>query len=387
MKKKYLFLILILFSCSRAPLEGPKNSLRFTELPKDFKDHLNFKSFKEALNKTIKVIEAKPDSLMIFGKRALTAESYAKALLELKGLKNKRELILKVEELFDCYEVYGQGQWGEIFLTSYFTPILKGRRRPWGKYTYPLYPLPKDLILLPLEKFKEEMPHLKLSYGRSLLRGRVIQGIYGPELGPYYTKKEIDGDNKALKNLKPLAYVDPIDGAILQIQGSGGISFPGEENFYIGYAGQNGHPYESIGKFLLDVIPREKMNLESIETYLRSLPKTKQDEILFKNPSYVFFRPLLRPPVTTLGAEVTAGRTLAIDAKLFPLGSLVYLGPVEEQAPVGRFAFAQDTGGAIKGPGRADLYWGMGPQARLSAGKVKHKAKLYFFVPKELKGL
>src|SRR5690606_6704572 len=163
----------------------------------------------------------------------------------------------------------------------------------------------------------------------------------------------------------------------------------------VGYVGQNGHSYEPIGRYLWDVIPKEQMSLQKIERHLRSLTSEQRQELFNKNPSYVFFRELDQEAVTFMGSPVVPGRTIATDHGFFPKGSLALLqferphfnSPEDEEPaswqPVTRVVFDQDTGGAIRGPHRVDLFWGAGPEAKQASGVMKQKGRLVYFVPRK----
>jgi len=186
---------------------------------------------------------------------------------------------------------------------------------------------------------------------------------------------------------------DPLDIAILQIQGSGIIRLPNGEKIRVGYSASNGHPYKSIGGYMIDkgYIESDNLSLQTIRSYLDDHPDIKE-EILNYNPSYVFFRFLDNGPLGNIGVPLTPGRSLALDNVLFPKGALVYIrcqkpimakdGDIAEWTPFSRFLLNQDTGGAIKGAGRADIFWGSDPYAELAAGHLKDKGELYFLVKK-----
>jgi membrane-bound lytic murein transglycosylase A len=211
---------------------------------------------------------------------------------------------------------------------------------------------------------------------------------------PYYTREEIENEQILEgKNLE-LAWVDPIDAFFLHVQGSGTVRFEDDEELRLGYAAKNGYPFDAISKYLLDVIPREKMSMQAIDGYLRRLPEDEMRKILNKNPSYIFFQKLEGKPVTSLGAEVVDGRTIATDQDFFPKGALAYM---EFPKPVfadgtsiepvrweltSRFVLDQDTGSAIRGPYRVDLYWGSGKEVARYAGVMKEMGRLYYMVPK-----
>jgi membrane-bound lytic murein transglycosylase A len=162
------------------------------------------------------------------------------------------------------------------------------------------------------------------------------------------------------------------------------------------FADKNGHPYESLGRILREKFPPGTVNLHTLERELRSLPEAEREAFLDKNPSYVFFRVSTESATTTLGAEATEGRTIATDARWFPKGALAYLEfpkprfssndaliPEAEGDPVSRLVMDQDTGGAILGGGRLDLFWGRGAQAQRYAGVMQHTGKLWYLIPRK----
>ena len=229
----------------------------------------------------------------------------------------------------------------------------------------------------------------------NVLRGRLLpaekEGI--PKVSAYPNRAVIYEQGLA-KQAKVLAWVDPIDAFFLEIQGSGVVRLKNSKEIKVGYAGQNGHPYVAIGKHLLEIIPRERLTSHSIESHLRSLPIEEARKIMQLNPSYVFFQPLQTSGITFLGTEVAPGRTIATDQSLFPKGTLAFLEfekPTFSSAsdvvaaswqPASRFVLDQDTGGAIRGPHRVDLFWGRGSEAKQAAGVMKNKGRLVYFVPR-----
>jgi membrane-bound lytic murein transglycosylase A len=212
---------------------------------------------------------------------------------------------------------------------------------------------------------------------------------------PYYTREEIESKQVLEGQNLEFAWVDPVDAFFVQIQGSGTVRFEDGEELRLGYAAKNGHPFIGISKYLSDVIPVERMSMQAVDGYLRQLPEDEMKRILNKNPSYVFFRILEGKPVTSLGAEVVDGRTIATDPSFFPKGALAYMEfpkPVfKDEAsiepigwePTSRLVLDQDTGGAIRGPYRVDLYWGSGKEAGRHAGVMKERGRLYYLVPKD----
>jgi membrane-bound lytic murein transglycosylase A len=180
---------------------------------------------------------------------------------------------------------------------------------------------------------------------------------------------------------------------VLQVQGSGKVDL-GDGNILSAlYDGANGRPYKSIGKYLIDtgVLAKENMSMQAIRKYLRSHPDALI-EVLNQNPSYVFFRLDTGPSLGNIGVALTPGRSIATDSKLFPKGALGFIvaqkpvienGSITAWEPFTRFVLNQDTGGAIKGPGRVDIFFGQGRDAELTAGNLQHEGELYFLVRKK----
>jgi len=262
-------------------------------------------------------------------------------------------------------------------LTGYYVPDLKGSRVSDEIYRYPLYSVPDDLLVIDLGELYPEL-------GSYRLRGRLD----GRRVIPYWDRAGIDA-NPGHFSGKELFWVDdPVELFFLQIQGSGRILLPDGERVMVNYADQNGHPYRSIGKLLLErgAMTRDQMSMQNIRAWAQRNPD-QVTELLEENPSYVFFRELgaeFRSPPGAMGLPLTPERSLAVDPRFVPLGSPVYVDtswPVGS-APLRRLMVAQDTGGAIKGPVRADFFWGMGDEAGALAGRMKQEMRLWLLLPK-----
>lgn len=335
----------------------------------------------------------KSDTQLRFGKRTILASEYSRALkyLAKKGRTaiDENSFYSQVERDFDFFEVYGNSKWGEILLTSYFEPEISGSLKKAPGFSTPLLRRPADLVEVAASRFEERLADA------GTLRGRLVRDVARQRdvLVPYFSRTEIESGVLKSRGLE-LCWVDPIDAFVMQIQGSGTVVLPDQSRLRLGYSDQNGQTYHSIGKFLLDIIPLEKMSLLAIESHLKSISSAEAQAVMNRNPSYVFFDKLSGDPITSLGSPVFKGRTLATDARYFPKGGLAFIKfkkPVfssdTESEPSGweaasRFVFDQDTGGAIRGGGRADLFWGAGAQAKRYAGFVKDDARLYYLLPK-----
>ncbi|HET6519545.1 MAG TPA: MltA domain-containing protein [Geminicoccaceae bacterium] len=268
--------------------------------------------------------------------------------------------------------------------TGYFEPRLYGSRRPGGPYTVPLHRRPPDLVQVDLGLFDPE------------LAGKRIAGrVDGGQLRPYSSNGDIAEGALAGRNLELVWVSDPIDKFFLQIQGSGQVVLDDGSTIRVGYAAQNGHRYRAIGRDLIEMgeIPKEQVSLQSIRDWLRAHPEAASD-LMARNPSYVFFTEVngLDPeagPLGSLGVPLTAGRSLAVDPAYIPLGAPVWLDTTApagdgREVPLRRLVIAQDTGGAIKGPIRGDVFWGAGDVAGEIAGRMKSEGGYVLLLPKSL---
>lgn len=392
--KTLILLLLIFTSCARTPVKDPDLAMRPIQTELELKDDLNLEDFKKGLRVHIEILLKSPARVLNFGGTKIFAKDYAFALEKLLPINEKPELLSFISKNFIVHEVFGKKSWGEILLTSYYEPVYPAREKPTEQFYQPIYQLPPDLVEIDMPSFA--IPGIgNFETERTKVSGRVVEkGRPFPKIVPHYSRAEIDIEQKLSGQGLELYYLDPIHSFFLQIQGSGVLELPNKERVRVGYAGQNGWVYESIGKHLFDIIPKEEMSLQRIEQHLRTLEKKELLEFLKINPSYVFFKRLEGRGLTTFGNEVVPGRTLAIDSSLFPLGALGYLSfqkPFFADASVevptsyeetSRLILAQDTGGAIKSTGRADLFWGEGDEALRYAGTMRHSAKLWFLIPK-----
>ena len=265
----------------------------------------------------------------------------------------------------------------EGLITGYYEPLLKGSRTPSQQYRYPLYAPPDELLVIDLGDVYPELKNLQL-------RGR----LEGRKVVPYYSRAEIEKAPASLKGRELLWVNDQVELFFLQIQGSGRIALENGEILRVGYADQNGHPYQSIGKLLVQhgELPIEKASMQGIKQWGQQNPD-KLTELLHQNSRYIFFREFsnnLSGPLGALGVSLTAGRSLAIDPHAMPQGAPVFLSTTwpNSNKPLNRLMVAQDTGSAIKGGVRADFFWGFGPEAASHAGKMKQKGKMWVLLPK-----
>ncbi|MFN3545134.1 MAG: murein transglycosylase A [Thiobacillus sp.] len=288
------------------------------------------------------------------------------------------------EQRFQPYQATQEDGSEEGLVTGYYEPLLKGDRMRTERARYPLYAAPDDLITVDLASVYPELKGLRL-------RGRLV----GNKLVPYPTRKEIEAaanGNGAANGFrgKAIAWAeDPVDLFFLQIQGSGRIELPDGTHLRVGYADQNGHPYRSIGKLLVErgELTLEQASMQGIKDWGARNPD-KLPELLAANPSYVFFRELpngLMGPLGALGVPLTGGRSIAIDPRFIPLGAPVFLATTQPNSPepLNRLVMAQDTGGAIRGGVRADFFWGFGDAAGELAGRMKQRGRMWVLLPKD----
>jgi len=392
----------LICGCDRGALKTREDSLRLAAAMPSLVDDLDFVGLTNSLEANIKVMRSKADGTYSFGPRLMNRSQYLKSLEfllnEAKQDASGEKFRQALRTHFEAYEVYGQENWGQVFITSYFEPVIEGSKIETSKFSQPLYGVPKDMVTVDLDSFRAVKGDMTVpqSLSSRVLRGRYIAGEKdrAPLVIAYPDRAQIDSAGLK-KQAKILAWVDPIDAFFLEIQGSGVVRMKNGKEVKLGYASQNGHGYSAIGKYLFDIIPKEKMTQQAIEMHLRSLPPAEARKLMQQNPSYVFFRPLTGRGITAFGSEVVSGRTIATDASFFPKGALAFLEfekplfqditAVEAASwqPTSRFVFDQDTGGAIRGPHRVDLFWGQGPEAKQAAGVMKGKGRLVYFVPKE----
>lgn len=268
-------------------------------------------------------------------------------------------------------------------ITGYYEPLLKGSRNKSSAYRYPLYSKPDDLVTVELASIFPELANKRV-------RGRLINDpVKGSKLVPYYNRGEIDVEQSPLLGRELLWLDDVVDAFFLQIQGSGLVKLDNGEEVHVGYADQNGQPYQSIGRVLIErgELTADKASMQGIKNWGRNnLDKLR--ELLNSNPSYVFFRELppgLPGPLGALGVPILGERTVAIDPRYVPLGAPVFLATTfpNSSKPLNRLMMAQDTGGAIKGGVRADFFWGAGHEAGKQAGAMKQKGKIWVLLPKD----
>jgi membrane-bound lytic murein transglycosylase A len=352
----------------------------------DFSDDLELEGLEFSISKSLDYLQRVPaDRTYQFGKDHYDAEHLIKSLQHfldfIRTNPSNKELKKFIGSNYIVYQSAGRDQKGEVLFTGYYEPHLSGRLYQDEKYRYPIYALPADLLKIDLSAFDEKY------------NGESIVGRYtGQTVVPYYDRREIDEEDALVGKAEPLAWVkDPVDVFFLQIQGSGKVFLNTGEVINVHYHGTNGRPYRSIGRLLIEEqkIPKEEMSMQKIRSYLQAHPE-EMAPVLNYNPSYVFFKLESEGPLGYLNVLLTPGRSIALDRRLFPPAALAYIrtkkpvvdgaGQIDSWTDCNRFVLNQDTGGAIRGPGRADLFWGNGPYAEIAAGHLAHTGKLYFLI-------
>lgn len=297
-----------------------------------------------------------------------TKKIYEDLCFEAQNVDNAKEFFLLN---FEPYEIHTEDGDEEGLLTGYYEPFLRGSLTKHDQYIYPVYKTPNDLITVDLSSIYPELKHKRL-------RGR----IEGNKLVPYFTRKEF---SKIDVDAEVICYVDnKVDLFFLEVQGSGRVLLDNNETIFIGYDNQNGHRYKSIGKYLVKKgeIPLEDISLQSIRAWFEKNPN-RVDEVLNYNNSVVYFKKKKQAATGSLGLELTPRRSIAVDRRYIPLGSMLYCNAQQDDTQFSHIVQAQDTGGAIKGAVRADMFLGFGDEAREVAGGLKAPLKLWIFLPKD----
>lgn len=286
---------------------------------------------------------------------------------------------------FSPYRVASADGGDTGLVTGYYEPLLRGSRTRTAEFAVPLYAPPDDLLTVDLADLHPE------------LKGKRVRArVAGRKVVPYWSRAEIERDGTAFA-AKALVYVDdPVEAFFLEIQGSGRVALPDGTVVRLNYADQNGHPYRSVGRVLIDrgELTRDAASMQSIRAWAQAHPSDVR-ALLDENPSYVFFREAAPPapgtldaridgPRGALGVPLLARRTIAVDPRSIPLGAPVYLATTRplSAAPLERLVLAQDTGGAIRGPVRADFFWGFGEEAGREAGRMKQEGRMWLLWPK-----
>jgi membrane-bound lytic murein transglycosylase A len=388
-----IFSFLFFSGCGPAiktEITSPENALiQIKGSYPEFKDDMDKDSFALAVKRNLEYLnKLDPDYTFSYGSRKVTCrevregqEAFLKLLL---SASDPKALNREIRKNFLIFRATGGSENARVLFTGYYEPVFEAATEKDETFKYPLYKTPSDLIKVDLSLFNKKYK------GESIIARLVDNKVL-----PYYSRKQIE-DEKTLsgKGLEIAWLKDSVDVAFLQIQGSGQLKLTNGKTISVGYMGANGHPYNSIGRYMIEkgMLTKDEMSMQAIRKYL-SIHSEVVNDVLNYNPSYVFFRVLDGPPLGNIQAPLTPGRSLALDSGLFPKGSLCFItckkpvvngnGEITGWIGFSRFIMNQDTGGAIKGAGRADIFWGSGEYAEVAAGYMKQEGELYMLLKKD----
>ncbi len=333
-------------------------------------------NLRKAIDRSLSYM-SKPSSQTHFPCGDITHEKSVASLKALKALLDEgragRSLAAVIKERFDFYQSVGCDDRGTVLFTGYYTPIFDGSLKPEGAFQYPLYKQPADLI-------KGEDGEI---LGRKMADGSTAQ---------YPARKEIE-QSGMLKGQELIYLSDPFEVYIAHVQGSAKIRTPDGQLLTIGYAANNGHEYVSVGQEMIQegLVGRETFNLKTMIEYFKANPN-KVNEYVYRNPRFVFFRIDQGDPRGSLNEPVTAMRSIATDKSIYPRANIAFLqtrlprqsvsGEIAIRSYTG-WALDQDTGGAIRAPGRCDVYMGIGDDAGRMAGQVYEEGMLFYIFLKD----
>jgi membrane-bound lytic murein transglycosylase A len=281
------------------------------------------------------------------------------------------------QQICDRFHVYRVE--APLLVTGYYQPELPARRTRSERFRYPLYRIPNDLVDVDLSQFCP-------SCNRKVIQGRVQDG----KLIAYYARADIDAGILAGRNDEIAWLDDPVEAFFLHVQGSALLHFDDGVQMQVSYSDSNGRPYTSLGRVLVEQgkMERDAVSLQTVKDYLRTHP-TEQAQLMETNQRYIFFRPVITGPIGSIGVPLTAGRSIAADASVYPPGSLAFVRVLPRNQPdatsaapvFSRLVAIQDAGTAITGPGRIDVFFGTGATAESIAGDLRNPGELYLILP------
>jgi membrane-bound lytic murein transglycosylase A len=383
-------IILMAAGCALFPKPPAKPAAALVRLAEqdypDFSDDLFLDNLSYAIGKSLEYLNRVPaERTFRFGEDAYSALHLIRSLKTLRDFVETRPEPAAVNRFIaDRYRVYqssGGPESGQVLFTGYYEPHLKGSLTPDARNRYPVHAMPGDLMVIDLSLFSQDFN------GK-----RIVGRLQGDTVVPYPDRQAIEADAGFAQKAPPIAWVDDrIDLFFLQIQGSGRIYLTDGAFIRVHYHGSNGQPYRSIGRLLIDQgkIPAEEMSMQRLKAYLQAHP-AEVDAVLNHNPSYVFFKTETSGPIGAIGVDLAPGRSVAVDRRVFPMAAPAFLqtqipvvdgnGRIDRWMDFSAFALNQDTGGAIRGPGRVDIFWGNGPYAEIAAGHMQHNGSFYLLV-------
>ncbi len=385
-RKFFLLVCIVVFGLVSCAEKEERSLVRPEKNPYFFDDH-DRESLLTSLNRHLDYLKSKKSSylLTIDGNNYSRDELQESLLLFVDLVRSSPtawDLNKKIRKHFTIHQAAGRKNRpkGEMLITGYFEPLFEGSLKRTDEYRYPIYSVPENLITKRPENGRKQI-------GRFDHSGAFV---------PYWSRKEIEELGVARGN--ELVYLkDPLDAFLLHVQGSGKIRLDSGNIRKIRFSGSNGLGYNSIGKLLADEgkIERKKVSIPTIRAYLNNNPEDRQ-RIFHHNPRFIFFQWGKSDQVIgSLGKGLTAGRSIAIDHSVLPTGAVGFLigrmpvvnrqGKIVRWIRMSRFVLPQDSGSAIQGAGRADLFMGNGTFARVAAGNMNEKGQLYFLIKKRTK--
>jgi membrane-bound lytic murein transglycosylase A len=350
-----------------------------------FDDDLGYARLEEAIGRSEqalrRVLASDPGRTFAFGRERVPVARLVATLARFRAIVAARPSPAALRETlrreFRVFRSAGDGA-GKVLFTGYYLPELRGSLVREGKYQVPIHRAPDDLVTVRVRDFPQAVSEE--------LVGRVENG----RLVPYPTRADVAAGALAARGAELLFVDSALDAFFLEIQGSGVVRLPDGSTRVVTFAGKNGHRYAAIGAELVrrGALPREQVSMQTIRAWLLANP-AEQERVLATNPSYVFFR-FADAAIGSMGVPVTADRTIAADARVFPKGGLAFLESerladtadpdTAPMRPFSRFVLDQDAGGAIRTSARVDLFYGSGAYAAAAAGRMKQPGRLYYLL-------
>ncbi len=370
------FLILLIAGCVAGKKSADESGIylkqaAFSQL-QGF-EHDNISEAAQAFELSCESVQKNP-KILEKGEIKINSQAYLNVCEKFKRLKVKNDDVLKAffKTNFTPYLVTYNGSPVGKF-TSYYEAELKASKTKHGKYQYPIYGKPNDLIEINLKDFDEDLPNK-----------RILGRVQNNKLVPYFTREQIE--KSGIDAPVILWGDDKVDIFLMQIQGSAVALLDDGSNVRVSYADNNGHRFVGIGGLLLKkgILKQGEASMDKIRDWLKDNPEIA-DVNMNENPRFIFHKISdAKGPIGALGVPLTAGRSLAVDTAFIPLGALLWLETSEPSGkPLNKLVVAQDIGAAIKGAVRGDYFWGHGEEALLQAGKMNAQGQYYILMPKE----
>ncbi|MCD6319769.1 MAG: MltA domain-containing protein [Candidatus Desulfofervidaceae bacterium] len=384
MRLKLLAFLFLCFLLGCLPGKKISPPLKPTKHWPKFTKPVDIETFNQALARSLNYYSRLPSGYtMRVGTIPYTVEELKESLNLFQFCMQEKNFNACLKAHFDLYEASGLNKKKEVLFTGYYQPVLYGSFTPTERYRYPIYRLPNEWVEIDLRRFNDPDLPPKVLIGM----------VHRHEVIPFYTREDIDFAYKLQGKGYELVWVDdPVELFFLHIQGSGIVILPDGKQIYIHYAASNGRPYRSIGQVIKAWESLENPNGLNIKHFLRNHPE-KMKKIFSANPSYIFFKIVDKGPLGALSECLTPLYSVATDPSIFPRGALLFVDTkipkVNESQellgwePFSSFVLNQDTGGAIKGPGRVDIYFGTGSKAEAQACYMAQRGKLYLLVKKK----